>query len=72
MNKAHNTALIEDPDKEPLFAELAELVAAGTGIHGIDAHKERYRFPVPPPGWFPPPANDLKDSVEAPSPDESG
>ena len=72
VNETHNTALIEDPDKEPFFARLAELVAASTGITGIDADKERHCFPIPPVRRLSPPADDLKDSIEAPSPDEGG
>lgn len=70
VNKAHNTALIEDSDKEPLFAKPAELVAASTGIPGIDADKERYCFPIPPIRRLSPPADDLEDSIEPPPPDE--
>ncbi len=70
VNKTHSDTLIENPVKEPFFAELVKLVSPYAGISGVNTDKKSHCFAIPPFRRFSPPANNLVNLVESFSPYE--
>ena len=71
MNKAHVNILVENSTQKPLSPKAIKLICPGACVFSKDTDKEAYGLIVPPLRWFPPPANDFLNPIDALTPDES-